>query len=290
MPVICSIQGSYAPPHLGHKGLAKNIAEKLLELYPDEHCTVSYMPSSNFASKSSISKKSENTDEYVSEDDRAAMLELYCKELTEEFDAKQLTFNVSRIEYEIQPQLKSTATIHTLRALRKAEPLARIIVAMGEDNYQQLPWWQGIEEWDGLIDTILMLERDSADPLDPRAKPSWAKNSYETMLEKPLIQTAIGALREKTVVLPAPPGYSSTELRNTLHEYCNEIDPDKLLRIKERIISYCGEQVAAYLLKNMICSGQVKKGGMISRRKKRTQKRYRSPRRKSRRFKVPWGS
>jgi nicotinic acid mononucleotide adenylyltransferase len=56
-PIVCTYQGSFSPPTIGHEDAARIIAAKLIELYPGRDITLFFMPTANIGSKESISKK-----------------------------------------------------------------------------------------------------------------------------------------------------------------------------------------------------------------------------------------
>lgn len=268
--VVCSLQGAYAPPHLGHKGLAKLVGEKLLELYPESMIKLFYMPTSDISKKPSIYKNPAGVDkaEYVSEEDRANMLQFYCDELNTD---PKLEVSVSRIEYEIQRIKGDTATIHTLEKLRSQYPDATLVLAMGEDNARQLPWWSGIAKWPTLIDKLLLVDRDGQAPAKNTLyeiksykgsvsqgfnKPTWAKLNFNNQVLLPGIKAALEALARKTELLPQPPGFSSSEVRETLHLFYKEPRHFTTLEL------FCGKEVARYLVTHSICKPHRKNGGV----------------------------
>lgn len=296
MSVVCCIQGSFGPPHLGHKGLSEHVGNNLLRLYSDaKKIQVLFMPTSNISSKASISKKSLNPSEYVSEEDRQAMLQIYCDELNKEFKGKNIVFSVSTIEYSIQPEKKSTATVHTLREIRKElcqKEDCTFVLAIGEDNARQFPWWSYIDEWPGLIDKLLLVDRLGQNKhIHPstykitsynKAKntlgfdgPPWkGAPDYETMINKPGIAEALSALAEKTELLPQPPGYSSSEVRKILNSYYLQGGLEQKITFK-KLEELCGEKVAKYLVSHSIGNPtQVKAvGGKRNRKSTRKTKR-----------------
>lgn len=91
-PVICTYQGSFSPPTIGHEDAARIIATKLIEIYPRAEITLLFMPTANIGSKESISiKKASETpsdeqmemfSDYVSEKERIALLTIICEKLT----------------------------------------------------------------------------------------------------------------------------------------------------------------------------------------------------------------
>ena len=254
--VVCSIQGSFAPPHLGHKQSGAIFARALLNLYPQANeIKILYMPTSEIGSKESFSLKTRDKEplinqqktDVVTETERFWSLNEYCKELNEEFKGTQIIFEVSTIEYEIQPKLKTTATYPTVLELKERYPNSKIVLAMGEDNARQLLWWGNIQDYPTLIDKLLLVNRIPEVPYlydsgikiatgeTMKFNAGWTitldgekKNfSAEEILtsEKPnaqQIQLSIKNLAEKTYLLDAPGPYSSTNLRKALAEGRNE--------------------------------------------------------------------
>jgi len=270
--VVCSLQGAYAPPHLGHKGLAELVGKKLLELYPESMIKLLFMPTSDISKKPSIYKNPAgvNIAEYVSEEDRTNMLQFYCDELNT--NAK-LEFSVSSIEYEIQHIKGDTATIHTLEKLRSQYPDATLVLAMGEDNARQLPWWSGINKWPTLIDKLLLVDREGQAPAKNTLyeiqsykgpvgqgfdKPVWAKLNFTNQLLIPGIKMALEGLAKKTELLSQPPGFSSSDVRETLHLFYKARPASQQFTNLER---FCGTEVARYLVTHSICAPPRKNGG-----------------------------
>jgi hypothetical protein len=66
-------------------------------------------------------------------------------------------FEPSDVEY--KNKAKGTSTIHTLRTLKTLHPTHRLVLAMGEDNGNQLAWWANIEEYPELIERMLFVDR-----------------------------------------------------------------------------------------------------------------------------------
>ena len=235
-PIVCTYQGSFSPPTIGHEDAARIIAAKLIELYPGRDITLFFMPTANIGSKESISiKKASDTlsdeqmemfSDYVSEKERLALLTLICERLNSEFKGA-VTFIASDIEMKLAPATKSTATIHTLRKLREIYNTSLIVLAMGEDNGRELPWWQEISEYPSIIDKLLFVDREppvEASIVDATLpyfetynpdkkymrfdKPSWSPKTYDT-----LDKAVLSALASKTYLLRSPVGVSSTLLR-----------------------------------------------------------------------------
>jgi len=316
--VICSLQGAFAPPHKGHAGSAFRTAVKLLELYPAvTDFTIFFMPTSSVASKESLSRKTAigvadndpTISSFVSEQERKDMLDIYCQTLNSLFgdpaggksseitsalniDAsipphpgKLVTFAVSEIEYALGSEGKGTATINTLEKLREVYPDAIRVLAMGEDNGRQLPWWGRVKEYPVLIDAMIFVDREPPVPAEfvstiPYAssyRPGdravmlfagvapWGikindkmekaeKYTVPELFEKDPegIGAALLALGAKTHLVPAPAPYSSTEVRNALRT--GDIDTVRTM---------CGKDVQEYMTGKAIgirTKGTVKTG------------------------------
>ena len=252
-PVVCTYQGAFGPPHLGHQGAAARIGEKLLELYPGRPITVLFMPTSNVSSKQSLSKKiasgttGSNASPYISEQERKTILDKYSSVLNTEFEGRGVTFETSEIEYELGPS-KGTATIHTLRKLKEAYPDATLVLAMGRDNGVQFPWWAEVQNYDALIDKILVVDRQgfsmnpanrfapgatfvgSDVPIEFEGQAPWAiklnnannessKKKYsasEIFASENEVKTAMEMLMDKMYLLDPPLSISSTNVRAAL--------------------------------------------------------------------------
>jgi len=164
-PVICTYQGAFSPPTRGHQDAGRILARQLLRLYPNTDITLFYMPTANVASKDSLSlvkaaavaADAASPSDYVSEAERLELLAHICEELNAEPEFTRVHFEPSDIEF--QNRAKGTSTIHTLRTLKERHPSHRLVLAMGEDNGNQLAWWANIEEYPGLIDRMLFVDR-----------------------------------------------------------------------------------------------------------------------------------
>lgn len=292
--VVCSLQGAFAPPHKGHAGSALRAAIKLLELYPSATSyTILFMPTSQVASKDSLSYKSAvgvadgdtTVSPFVSEGERKVMLDMYCNLLNSIFrgedtdiaslldiahaggikapDGKTVTFETSPIEYELGPVVKGTATIHTLRKLKELYPMATRVLAMGEDNGRQLPWWGNITEYPELISALLFIDREPQEAggnLSPIRYASTYRADREYMQfasgvswkpDLPLTTVMTGSdssIRDVLVrfgamthLLPPPAPYSSTAVRIALASGKHD-----------DVTQMCGKDVANFLVEKRI--------------------------------------
>lgn len=296
-PVICTYQGSFSPPTIGHEDAARIIATKLIEIYPRAEITLLFMPTANIGSKESISiKKASETpsdeqmemfSDYVSEKERIALLTIICVKLNSEFKGA-VKFIASDIEIKLAPEKKSTATIHTLRKLREIYDTSLFVLAMGEDNGRELPWWQEILEYPRYIDKLLFVDREppvEASIVDATLpyfetynpdkkymrfdKPSWSPKTYDTLDKDVLL-----ALAAKTHLLRSPVGVSSTMLRAAIR--AKDIDTAKHIAgvgfdfiIGRKLLIRTKREVKD----NLDAVEDVKKGG--ARRTRKRQKRSR---------------
>ena len=209
------------------------------------------MPTANVASKDSLSIKKAaaggaGPSDYISEAERFELLARICDELNKEPEFTRVRFEPSDIEFKNKD--KGTSTIHTLRTLKTLHPSYRLVLAMGEDNGNQLAWWTDIAEYPGLIDRMLFIDRklskvesDAAKasmPASPfpfastypgaeqthmRFGTSWDKTHPlfpEILASHPAIANALAELAGKTDLLEPPlakePAVSSTGLRAAL--------------------------------------------------------------------------
>jgi nicotinic acid mononucleotide adenylyltransferase len=161
-PVICTYQGAFSPPTRGHQDAGRILARRLLSLYPDTDITLFYMPTANVASKDSLSYAKASASgagpsDYVSEAERFELLAIICNELNEEPEFTRVHFEPSDVEY--KNKVKGTSTIHTLRTLKTLHPTHRLVLAMGEDNGNQLAWWTDVAKYPELIERMLFVDR-----------------------------------------------------------------------------------------------------------------------------------
>ncbi len=263
-PVVCTYQGAFGPPHLGHKGAAQIIANKLVDLYPGSPITVLFMPTSNVSSKESLSKSKTSVvnnetesqaSPYISEIERKDILDIYCEELKKEVPG--VNFETSDIEYNLGPT-KGTSTIYTLEKLHEKYPDATLVLAMGRDNGVQLPWWANIQKYDGLVDKILMVDREGfvmkednkfqpgnvfqgsemAIPIEFEEKAPWAIKLNTADTEKQPypaskifendneVSNAIKSLMSKMYLLKAPMNISSSQIRDALAFVLKSVGPN----------------------------------------------------------------
>jgi nicotinic acid mononucleotide adenylyltransferase len=252
--VVCSIQGSFAPPHLGHKRAGIIFANALLKLYPAAGpIKVLYMPSSQIGSKSSFSRKTRGpepsknslTTDVVGEVERLEALRLYSNQLNKEFEKTAVRFEASPIEYENSPIVGNTSTYPTILKLKEKYPGHKVVLAMGIDNARQLLWWNNVQELPKLLDAMLLVDRDlteeelsttiyyksdihlvTGQEMSFIANAPWEttlngikkKWSAENILKdvESIKTPVVDLLQKKTYLLGKPGNYSSTDLRRAL--------------------------------------------------------------------------
>ena len=318
--VVCSYQGAFAPPHLGHMGGAAKLAEAILEHYgapPEgESHLVLFMPTNELASKDSLSRAKalavtdgdRGKSEFLSQGERAEMLENYTKTLKNEFEGRGVTFEVSRIEYELVPEAKK-ATIHTLLKLQETYPGKTLTLGMGRDNGAQLPWWERVQEYADRVDKVFVLDREgfalsagnkystglmfqgTSVPIDFENNGPWATplnggtkrwsaaeimNVKETGLQQAALRKGILDLCEKMVLLPAPLPVSSSEIRAGLAADQDVSDKVGLanaaLLVKNRIGLRTKGEVKAMLQSGQLSGGRRRRGKKTRGRKGRGKK------------------
>lgn len=315
--VVCSYQGAFAPPHLGHMGGATRLAEAILEHYGNpggEDHLVLFMPTNELASKDSLSRAKalaatdgdRTKSEFLSQGERAEMLQNYVNTLNNEFQGRHVQFAVSKIEYELVPQAKK-ATIHTLLKLQEMYPGKTLTLGMGRDNGAQLPWWERVQEYADRVDKVFVLDREGF-ALSPENKYStgltfegtdipiefenngpWATtlnggtkrwSATEIMNEggagpqQTELRKGILALCEKMVLLSAPIPVSSSEIRAALAANQDVSDKVGLVNadflVKKRIGMRTKGDVKAMLQSGQLSGGR--RGRSRRNRKARSKK------------------
>lgn len=136
--IVNSYQGAFGPPTKGHYEAMLFAARKSLAEFPNKQILMLYMPTAESSSKPHLA---------LTKDERIAALTEFCTKLKGEFPEAKINFEASTIEYEIYKEKKSTATIHTLKALKSAYPTATLCLTMGLDNLYDLPFWGDVENY-----------------------------------------------------------------------------------------------------------------------------------------------
>jgi nicotinate-nucleotide adenylyltransferase len=135
--------GSFNPPHNGHLAIALLLREKFL---PDKVIF-------------SVSKNPFKSNVEVPDEDRLAMTRLLADELN-------ATGNIAEVsDWELK-QDKPSFTIETLEHLEELYPNAKVLLAIGEDNFRTFSKWKRYEE---ILEraTLVVFERPNANtPMD----------------------------------------------------------------------------------------------------------------------------
>lgn len=149
--IVNSFQGAFGPPTQGHYEAMLYAANKTREQYPDKKILMLYMPTAESTSKPHLK---------LSQEERIKALTEFCKKLKAEIGYDKINFEASRMEYDIFQDKKSTATIHTLKALKAKYPKATVLLTMGLDNLFDLPFWGDVETYCLYTKNIYVLSRD----------------------------------------------------------------------------------------------------------------------------------
>ena len=177
--VFFSYQGAFAPPHLGHLNSARIFINELIKRYTPLEYDINFMfmPTCDKSSKKSLSfaTSKDNKSEYVSEESRKKMLEIYVKELKKEFPniiitCSDIEFNICKKNHDeltiddlIINKSYPTATINTLSKLRNDSGKDSIIgLGIGIDNGFEISNWSNIKEYVSEpvnLEFILMCDR-----------------------------------------------------------------------------------------------------------------------------------
>ena len=148
--IVNSFQGAFGPPTRGHYEAMLYAAQKTIEQYPGKQILMLYMPTAESTSKAHLK---------LTQEERIAALTEFCVKLKAEIGYDRINFEASRMEYEIFQEKKSTATIHTLKALKASYPRATIVMTMGLDNLFDLPFWGDVETYSSYTKNIYVLSR-----------------------------------------------------------------------------------------------------------------------------------
>jgi nicotinic acid mononucleotide adenylyltransferase len=148
--VVVSYQGAFGPPTLGHYEAMKFAAQKALEEYPGKSIHMLFMPTAKGSAKPHLE---------LTKDERIQALTEFCSKLKGEMSEAPISFEPSTIEYAITEEKKSTATIHTLRALKSKYPISEIVLAMGLDNLFDLPFWEESQNYPAFTKKVYVLSR-----------------------------------------------------------------------------------------------------------------------------------
>lgn len=273
------------------------------------------MPTANVASKDSLSIAKASAggagpSDYLSEAERLELLAHICDELNKEPEFTRVYFEPSDIEF--KNKAKGTSTIHTLRTLKTLHPTHRLVLAMGEDNGNQLAWWSDIGDYPGLIDRMLFVDRvltpaetaaaaasmtvsdlrfastyPGAEQTHMRFSSGWpimlngvkGPYTFAEIMTSPdaSIRTALTALAEKTDLLEPPlatePAVSSSGLRAALRAG-NEAEAQRIAGSLYPIIKEKGLLTRLKAdVAGMIASGALKRRNTRRRKNRRGNRR-----------------
>ena len=150
--VIFSYQGAFGPPTFGHLKSMEMFAEKILSEYSNTKILMLFMPTALSSSKPHLEP---------TQDDRIEVLNKFSEILNATYPDNNITFEASKIEYELCAQNISTATIRTIDKLKEIYPTPSIILlGMGKDNILQLPYWEKIREYAVKVTSIYVVNRE----------------------------------------------------------------------------------------------------------------------------------
>jgi nicotinic acid mononucleotide adenylyltransferase len=154
--VVNSFQGAFGPPTSGHYEAMLFSAKQTLLDYPDSQILMLFMPTAASNSKPHLA---------LTQCERISALKEFCLRLKVAINDKRIDFEASDLEYKIFEEKKSSATIHTLRALKTTYPSAKICLTMGIDNLLDLPFWQDVKEYPDHCDRIYILDRNISEEI-----------------------------------------------------------------------------------------------------------------------------
>lgn len=217
--LVVSYQGAFGPPTLGHYEAMKIAAQKTLEEYPGKSIHMLFMPTA----KSSAKLHLEPTKE-----DRIQALTEFCAKLKGEMAEAPISFEASNMEYAIAEEKKSTATIHTLRALKAKYPTSEIALAMGLDNLFDLPFWEESQNYPYYTKKVYVLSR-TVTPEDQTKTLQIPLNGIPLTFNK---CASWNALYKQASV--ADIAYDGSDLKNKLEKLWAKpiTDPSKMSEVK----------------------------------------------------------
>ena len=221
--IVNSYQGAFGPPTKGHYEAMLFAARKTIEMNPGKEILMLYMPTAESSSKPHLK---------LTQEERIKALTEFCTKLKTEISYDKINFEASRIEYEIFKTKKSTATIHTLRALKAIYPTSTIIMTMGLDNLFDLPFWGDVEKYSLYTKDIYVLSRHvTAEdelklvniPVNGRVLKFHKFASWDTRLKGDVSQISYDESELKTKLEKEPSAGENGEL-HTLLEIFNTIN------------------------------------------------------------------
>lgn len=139
--------GAFAPLHTGHIECAELFISQAEKDYAGHKINLVLMPTAKSGSK----KHLEHTQK-----SRILALKNVCVNLMEKYPNVRCI--ASTLEYDIYDKNKDTSSIFTF--LEMKHPFSgKLIAAMGFDNMLQLPYWKRVEEYNGLLNGIYVVDR-----------------------------------------------------------------------------------------------------------------------------------
>jgi len=235
--VIFTYQGAFGPPTFGHYKCMEIFTEKVKNEYdPNTHdITMLFMPTAASSSKQHLKPTQELR--------RTILNDIYCSNLNKKYS--NITFKASDLEMKLYDKRKGdTSTIHTLRALKKfgkddlndsqidsIEPSeiinseTIILVGMGKDNMEQLPYWKDLKDYGKLVEKIYAVNREGINDnlfeynktgiYFQKTPPSWYENPTEIdsefLNDNTEITETLGSLE---LIDGTPPDTSSSMMRH----------------------------------------------------------------------------
>jgi len=243
--VIFTYQGAFGPPTFGHYKCMEIFTEKVINEYdPNTYdITMLFMPTAASSSKPHLKHTQELRVQILNDIYCSKLNDIYCSKLNEKYS--NITFKASDLEMKLYDKRnKDTSTIHTLRALKKfgkddltqeeinkIQPSLNLIsdtiilVGMGKDNMEQLPYWKDLKDYGKLVEKIYAVNREGINDnlfeynktgiYFQKTPPSWYENRTEIDLEflnnNTEIKETLGSLE---LIDGTPPDTSSSMMRH----------------------------------------------------------------------------
>jgi nicotinic acid mononucleotide adenylyltransferase len=148
--VVFSYQGAFGPPTYGHYKSMDAFAKQLTSDFAGQKILMLFMPTAG-GSKAHL---------LPTRGTRKNVLDKFCQML--KVENPNITFETSEIENEIfdaAATKNKTTTIYTIQKLKELHPNSKICLGMGLDNAYQLPYWQDIDTYSGLVHKIYVVPR-----------------------------------------------------------------------------------------------------------------------------------
>ena len=139
--------GAFAPAHGGHIECAELFISQAKRDYAGHKINLVFMPTAKSGSKKHLEHTRKS---------RILALKNVCVNLMEKYPNVRCI--ASTLEYDIYDKNKDTSSIFTF--LEMKHPFTgKLIAAMGFDNMLQLPYWKRVEEYNGLLNGIYVVDR-----------------------------------------------------------------------------------------------------------------------------------